>query len=202
MGQKLVGKTVPEGLKAYFKPFEVPVLSDIPFIGKIFFYHDSYVYFGYFVAIVLGIYLYNSRKGLNLRMVGESPAAADAAGINVTLYKYIHILAGGALCGLGGAYLSLVYVPAWQDNVTSGRGWIAVALVIFCTWNPYRAMLGSFAFGGLDILGFYWHKLDAKIISALPYVATVLVLIFISMKKSKENAPPQGLSVPYFREDR
>lgn len=202
MGQKLVGQTVPEALKAFFKPVEIPLLSNIPFIGKILFYHDVYVYFGYLVTIALGIYLYNSRKGLNLRMVGESPAAADAAGINVTLYKYIHILAGGALCGLGGAYLSLVYVPAWQENVTAGRGWIAVALVIFSTWNPYRAMFGAYAFGGLDILGFYWHKLDAKIISAMPYVATVVVLIFISMKKSKENAPPKGLGEPYFREDR
>ena len=159
---------------------------------------------GAMIAGALGafIFAFLTVKGLNLRMVGESPSAADAAGINVTLYKYVHNMIGGALCGLGGAYLSLVYVPAWQENVTAGRGWIAVALVIFSTWNPYRAILGSFAFGGLDILGFYWHKLDAKIISALPYVATVIVLIFISMKKSKENAPPQGLGEPYFREDR
>ncbi len=85
------------------------------------------------------VYFYRTYRGLNLKAVGENPAAADAASINVNLYKYVHILIGGALCGLGGAYLSLAYVPSWQDNVTAGRGWIAVALVVFAAWNPYKA---------------------------------------------------------------
>ena len=206
MGQRLIGEVVPEKVKAFFAIVKLPVLGDIPYIGAIFFTHDSFVYFGYIVAVVLGIYLYNTRKGLNLRMVGESPAAADASGISVSLYKYIHILLGGALCGLGGAYLSLVYVPAWQDNVTSGRGWIAVALVIFASWSPYKALLGAYIFGGLDIIGFRLQKFDIRVsqylIDMLPYVVTIIILVISSIKKSRENSPPKGLGVPYFREDR
>lgn len=206
MGKKLAGTVVPASLKASFAHIKIPLLGDIPFLGKVLFQHDWFVYMGYLLVIVLGIYLYKTRKGLNLRVIGENPAAADASGINVSLYKYVHILLGGALCGLGGAYLSLVYVPAWQENITAGRGWIAVALVIFTTWSPYKAILGSYFFGGLDIIGFRLQKFDIKIsqylIDMLPYIVTILVLIFISMKKSKENSPPKGLGVPYFREDR
>lgn len=206
MGQKLIGQAVPEVLKNFFKPVEIPLLGKIPFIGQIFFAHDIFVYLGYFTAVILGIYLYKTKVGLNVRAVGENPGAADAAGISVNLYKYLHILLGGALCGLGGAYLSLVYVPAWQDNVTAGRGWIAVALVIFATWSPYKALMGSYVFGGLDIIGFRLQKYNIKIsqylIDMLPYLVTIIVLVIISMKKSKENAPPSGLGNAYFREDR
>lgn len=206
MGQKLAGQVVPAEVKAWFGTVKLPLLRDIPYLGRILFQQDLLVYLGYFSAIALGIYLFNTRKGLNLRTVGENPAAADASGINVSLYKYVHIVAGGALCGLGGAYLSLVYVPAWQENITAGRGWIAVALVIFATWNPYKAATGAYLFGGLDIIGFRLQKFDIKIsqyfIEMLPYLVTIIVLIFISMKKSKENSPPKGLGNAYFREDR
>lgn len=206
MGQKLSGKVMPPEVKAYFIPVKLPFLSDIPYVGQILFSQDIFVYFGYIIVLIVGIYIYKTRKGLNLRIIGENPAAADAAGINVTLYKYVHILWGGALCGLGGAYLSLVYVPAWQDSITAGRGWIAVALVIFTTWNPYKALVGSFFFGALDIVGFRLQSFDIKIsqyfIDMLPYIVTILVLIIISLRKSKELAPPKGLGVPYFREER
>ena len=206
LGQKLVGQVSPENLKNFFQAFSFPLLGDIPFFGKVFFQQDIFVYAGYIVAIVLGIYLYKTRAGLNLRVTGENPGAADAAGINVELYKYIHILFGGALCGLGGAYLSLVYIPAWQENVVAGRGWIAVALVIVTAWNPYKAILGAYMFGALDIAGLWLQTFHFPIsqyfMDMLPYVVTILVLIFTSIKKSKENAPPQGLGVPFFREDR
>jgi Uncharacterized ABC-type transport system, permease component len=206
MGSSLSGKAVPASLKAFFKPAAIPLLGDIPFIGRIFFRQDVYIYFGYIVAILLGIYLYKSRAGLNLRAVGENPGSADAAGINISLYKYVHTLLGGALCGLGGAYLSLVYVPAWQENITAGRGWIAVALVIFATWNPYKAILGSFLFGGLDIIGFRLQgtkfAVSQYLIDMLPYVVTVAILVFTSFKKSKDNAPPKELGNPYSREER
>jgi general nucleoside transport system permease protein len=206
MGQKLVGQAAPESIKAFFRPAKLPFLGDIPAIGQIVFQQDAFVYLGYLTAIVLGIYVYKTRIGLNMRTVGENPAAADASGININLYKYAHILLGGALCGLAGAYLSLVYVPAWQDNVTSGRGWIAVALVIFTTWSPYKALVGSYVFGGLDIVGFRLQKYNIKVsqylIDMLPYIVTIAVLIIISMRKSKENAPPKGLGNAYFREDR
>jgi len=206
IGQSLVGEIVPDSIKAFFKPFAIPGLGQIPFIGQIFFNHDVFVYLGYIVAIILGIYLYKTRKGLNLRAVGENPGAADAVSINITLYKYTHILLGGALCGLGGAYLSLVYVPAWQENVTAGRGWIAVALVIFATWNPYKALLGAYLFGGLDIIGFRIQGTSIHIsqyfIDMLPYLVTILVLVIVSMGESRKNSPPKGLGEPYFREER
>jgi len=205
-GKELVGKVTPDNVKAFFAPVAVTGLSKIPFIGEVFFKQDPFVYLGYVLAILLGIYLYNTKAGLNLRAVGENPAAADAASINITLYKYIHVLLGGALCGLGGAYLSLVYVPAWQENVTAGRGWIAIALVIFSTWSPYKAIFGSYLFGGLDIIGFRLQgtsiHVSQYVFDMLPYLVTIIVLVVVSARKNKKNAPPQGLGVPYFREER
>ncbi len=206
IGQSLIGTVVPQNVGKFFKAVEMPLLSQIPFIGDVLFKQNIFVYMGYVCAISIGVYMYRTRKGLNLRMIGENPAAADASGINVTLYKYVHILAGGALCALGGAYLSLVYVPAWQENVTAGRGWIAVALVIFSMWNPYKAMASAYFFGGLDIIGFRIQKYNLPIsqyvIDMLPYIATILVLVVVSAKKSKENMAPESLGVSYFREDR
>lgn len=206
MGKSLSGKVIPADLKVFFKPFSIPILGDIPYIGKIFFQQDAYIYFGYIAAVLLGIYLFKSRYGLNLRAAGENPGSADAAGINISLYKYVHTLAGGALCGLGGAYLSLVYVPAWQENITAGRGWIAVALVIFATWNPYKALMGSYLFGGLDIIGFRIQgtkfAISQYFIDMLPYIVTIVVLVFVSFKKNKTSSPPKSLGEAYFREER
>lgn len=204
-GKKLIGEALPESMKSVFRAVKIPFLSDIPVIGPALFHQDILVYAGYATAIVLGIYLYKTRTGLNLRTIGENPGAADTAGINITLYKYVHILIGGALAGLGGAYLSLVTVPSWQDAVTGGKGWIAVALVIFITWNPYKATLGAYFFGGLSILGLYLQShvpIPQSIFDMLPYIATIIVLIMISLKKSKENNPPEALGTPYFREER
>ncbi|MBU3110896.1 ABC transporter permease [Clostridium lacusfryxellense] len=207
LGKKLIGKVTPDNIKVFFVPKRIPILSDIPFIGDVFFNHDVFVYLGYIVTILLFVYLYKTAKGLNTMAVGENPAAADAASINVALYKYVNTLIGGALCGLGGAYLSLVYVPAWQENVTAGKGWIAVALVIFATWRPQRALIGAYLFGGLDILGFRLQGIpnfavSQYIIDLLPYVATIVILVIVSMRKSSKNSPPAGLSNPYFREER
>ena len=160
-----MGHVLPESFTRFFRPLSLPFLAKIPVLGPIlsvFLEQDLFVFFGYVVAILSGIYLYNTRWGLNLRAVGENTAAADASGINVTLYKYVHILLGGAFCGLGGAYLSLVFVPSWQENITSGRGWIAVALVIFTSWNPYKAIWGAILFGGLDIVGFRIQSLNTR----------------------------------------
>lgn len=206
IGQSLIGEVIPDSIKLFFIPRAIPLLSKIPVLGYGIFNQNIFVYMGYVLAIGLGFYLYHTRYGLNLRVVGENPSAADASGIDVGLYKYIHILLGGALCGLGGAYLSIVYVPTWQENITAGRGWIAVALVIFIIWSPYRALFGAYLFGGLDILGFRLQKFDVNIsqyvIDMLPYVVTILVLIVTSMRNSKELSPPRGLGEPYFREDR
>ncbi|SMB91589.1 nucleoside ABC transporter membrane protein [Desulfonispora thiosulfatigenes DSM 11270] len=206
LGSNLIGEIAPDSIKVFFSPLALPILSKIPVIGPIFFNHDPFVYLGYLSTVLLGIYLYKTRVGLNLRAVGENPAAADSASINVSKYKYFHILLGGAFAGLGGAYLSLVYVPAWQEYITAGRGWIAVALVIFAVWNPYKAIAGAYLFGGLDIIGFRIQGsgiiISQYFIDMLPYLVTIIVLVFVSMRKLKENAPPKGLGNPYFREER
>jgi simple sugar transport system permease protein len=206
LGTRVMGAVLPQTIKNFFQAISIPALSNIPIIGKIFFQQDIFVYFGYVVAILASIYLFKTRKGLNLRAIGENAAAADASGINVNLYKYINIILGGALCGLGGAYLSLVIIPVWQENVVAGRGWIAVALVIFASWNPMKALIGSYLFGGLNILGFRLQSIGIQfsqyVIDMLPYAATILIVIISTRKNKKEDMPPADLSVPYFREDR
>lgn len=202
IGKSLIGQELTEATKMFFTPIKIPVLGDLPVIGRIFFSQDTFVYFGYLTAILGGIYLYKTRFGLSLRAVGENPKAADAASIKIYLYRYVHVLIGGALCGLGGAYLSLAAVKTWQDSITAGKGWIAIALVIFATWNPWKAILGAFLFGGLDIIGFRLNlPISTYIFDMLPYVATIAVLI-ITTRKYQKNAPPKALGVPYLREER
>jgi simple sugar transport system permease protein len=205
LGQSLVGEVLPKSFTNVFREISLPLLNKIPLIGPVFFEQNIFVYLGFLTTILLGVYFNFTRYGLNAKTVGENPYAADANGISVSLYKYVHILMGSALCGLGGAYLSLVYIPAWQENITAGRGWIAVALVIFSMWHPYRALIGAFVFGGLDIIGFRLQELNISIsqylIDMFPYIVTILVLIFNSVRKDF-NAGPKGLSVSYFREER
>ncbi len=206
LGQRVMGSIVPGDIKSFFVARPIPVLSSIPYIGEIFFQQDVFVYFGYLTILASTYYLFRTKKGLNLRAVGESAAAADASGVNVTLYKYAHILLGGALCGLGGAYMSLVTVPVWQEHIIAGRGWIAVALVIFASWNPVKAMIGAFLFGGLSILGFRLQSMGIQIsqylIDMLPYAATIVIVIISTRKNKKEDLPPADLGNPYFREER
>lgn len=206
VGKPYVGKAAPEAIKSFFEKVNIPLLSDIPVIGEIFFRHDVFVYLGYIATIWTLVYFYKTRWGLNLRSVGESAASADASGINVDKYKYIHTIIGGALAGLGGAYLSLVTIPVWQEGVTGGRGWIAVALVIFASWKPGKAMLGAMLFGGLDIIGFRLQGMGIHVsqylIDMLPYLTTIVVLIISTRKNKPEDMPPADLSIPYFREER
>lgn len=206
VGQSSIGFSVPSTVSKFFAKTQIPFLGDIPFIGPVFFRQDVFVYFAYVVVIAACIYMYKTRMGLNMRAVGENAAAADASGINVMLYKYAHIIAGGALCGLGGAYLSLIRVPIWQADVVTGRGWIAVALVIFASWNPLKALIGAFFFGGLSILGLRLQAMGFSIsqylVDMVPYVATVVIVIISSHKRKKENQPPADLGNNYFREER
>lgn len=206
VGQPLLGNMAPQEVITFFAKTPIPGLSSIPFIGPIFFKQDVFVYFGYVVFILAAVYIYKTRMGLNLRAVGENTAASDASGINVNLYKYAHILAGGALCGLGGAYLSLVRVPIWQSDVVAGRGWIAVALVIFASWNPVKAFFGAVLFGGLSILGLRLQAMGINVsqslVDMIPYVATIVIVIISTHKKSKESQAPGDLGNSYFREER
>ncbi len=185
----------------------IPVLSDIPYVGKLFFQYNPFVYFGILLCILMGIYILHTRKGLNLCAVGENPGAADAAGGNVTRVKYFNILLGGGVCGIGGAYISLVLCGGiWVTDSVNGLGWIAVALVIFASWNPFKAILGSFIFGAFNILKFYIPKnivtIPEAIFDMLPFLVTAIVLIVTSIRKSKENTQPAGCGINYFREER
>lgn len=185
----------------------IPVLSDIPYVGKLFFQYNPFVYFGILLCILMGIYILHTRKGLNLCAVGENPGAADAAGVNVTRVKYFNILLGGGVCGIGGAYISLVLCGGiWVTDSVNGLGWIAVALVIFASWNPFKAILGSFIFGAFNILKFYIPKnivtIPEAVFDMLPFLVTAIVLIVTSIRKSKENTQPAGCGINYFREER
>lgn len=206
LGQKVMGTLVPTDVQNFFSAKPIPVLSSIPYLGDIFFNQDIFVYFGYILIILATFYLFKTQQGLNLRAVGESAASADASGINVSLYKYIHVVLGGALCGLGGAYMSLVMVPVWQENIIAGRGWIAVALVIFASWHPVKALIGGFLFGGLSIVGFRLQSMGIHVsqylVDMLPYAATIVIVIISTRKNKKEDMAPADLGNAYFREER
>ena len=206
LGQQSGGYVaVGDATKSAFAAINIPVLSDIPVIGGLLFQYNWMVYFAVAVAIALAWFFKKSRVGLNLRAIGEDPATADAAGINITKYKYAAILIGGGICGIGGMYMSMVTTKGvWVHGCVSGYGWLAVALVIFAMWSPMRAILVALVFGGLTIMRMYVNipGLPAQIYEMLPYGATILVLVITSMKQSREHAQPKGCGVNYFREER
>lgn len=185
---------------------KMPIGSTTGVFGTIFFNHGILVYLAIVVAIVAAILLKKSRIGLNLRAVGESPATADAAGINVSKYKWAAILSGSSIAGLGGLFYVLDFVNgSWENSSTiQSFGWMAVALVIFCVWKPSIAILGSIIFGIFFILPSYINvsNVVSKIFSMLPYVVTIVVLIVTSIVGKKSVQPPAGLGVSYFREER
>jgi len=185
---------------------QIPVLSQIPYIGTTFFSFGFLAYVAIIIAIVSSWYLNHTRSGLNLRAVGENPATADAAGINVTRYKYLSTIIGGMIAGLGGLYFVMDYTAgAWTNNGFGDRGWLAIAIVIFALWKPKSSILSSLIFGGLYIICVYIPGLSAagkELIKMLPYVVTILVLVVISIRNKRENQPPASLGLSYFREDR
>lgn len=185
---------------------KIPLLSDIPVIGDIFFSYGVLTYLSIIISLLLAWYMSRTRNGLNLRAVGESPATADAAGINVTKFKYLATCIGGGISGLGGLYFVMEYSGGtWTNNGFGDRGWLAIALVIFARWKPIHAIWGSILFGGLYILYLYISGLSRawqEIFKMLPYVVTILVLILTSLRKKRENQPPASLGIAYFREER
>jgi general nucleoside transport system permease protein len=179
--------------------FEVPVLADIPFIGPALFKQHPMVW----VAIGLMIWwLQKSRSGLVLRAVGESPESAHALGYPVRWIRLAAVVAGGALCGVAGAYLSTVYTPLWVEGMTAGRGWIALALTTFATWRPARVLLGAYLFGGVTMLQFHLQgvgvQVPSQLLVALPYLATIVVLVLISSNAAWIRANmPASLGKPF-----
>ncbi len=189
-----------------FQVIHIPILAKIPVLGPIFFQQDALVYISILITILIWYVLYRSKWGLSIRSVGQNPAAADAVGISVSRVRYFCTIVGGVLAGMGGAYLSLAYAPSWQENMTSGRGWIAVALVIFALWNPLRAILGSYLFGGVEALTFRLQTAGVNIstfyLSMLPYILTILVLVLVTIRYAQEADAPASLGVAYDREER
>ena len=184
---------------------KLPVLSEIPVIGELLFSYGWMTYFCIALTFILSWFLFKTRVGLNLRSIGESAATADAAGVDVARYKYVATIAGGMLAGLGGLYFVMEYTGGtWVNNGFGDRGWLAVALVIFARWRPLNAIWGAFLFGGLYILYLYLPLTRAmqEIFKALPYVVTIVVLVITSLRKKREDQPPAGLGLPYFRESR
>ena len=189
---------------AYTK--SIPVLSELPVVGRIFFSYGFLTYLCIVLAVALSWFLARTRKGLNLKAVGENPGTADAAGISVSRYKYLATCIGSGISGLGGLYFVMEYSGGtWTNNGFGDRGWLAIALVIFALWKPIRAIWGSILFGGLYILYLYIPGLGRstqEIFKMLPYLVTILVLIITSFRKKRENQPPAALGLPYFREER
>ena len=195
---------LPEGILDSLGKVEIPFLTDIPVLGKLLFNYNIFVYLGVAAAILCAIYLHRTKAGLNVRAVGENPAAADAAGLPVTKLKYLNLMLGGGLCGIGGAYCSMIICNGvWVTSCVNGLGWIAVALVIFATWNPNRAILAALVFGGFSVLKYYVPQvIPSSIFDMIPFLMTIVVLVVTSIRFSKENAQPKSCGVNYFREER
>jgi simple sugar transport system permease protein len=181
-------------------------LQDMLLVGPVVFGQSVLVYASWACVALVALYLARTRLGLNVRAVGESPAAADAMGINVTAYRYAHTLAGGAFAGIGGACFSVSITPQWVDGLTSGAGWIAIALVIFAFWRPGLVLVGAYLFGAFQALPFTLQArgvtIAPELLQALPYVMTVVVLTLVSASGARRRlGAPGGLGVPYVREE-
>jgi general nucleoside transport system permease protein len=201
IGSSVVGKAP----RASFREFSVPGLGDIPGVGTVLFEHHLLVFAAYVAAPLVWFVLQRTRLGLHLRAVGENPAAADAMGVSVAAYRWGAVLFGGAMAGLAGATLSLAESPGWTEGMTAGRGWIALALVIFATWDPLRALVGAYFFGCLDVLAFRAQligvDIQPTILGMIPYVATFVVLVVVTvLGVHKRLGAPKALGVPYARE--
>jgi simple sugar transport system permease protein len=202
-GATLVGRVGPR-----FLPVELPLLSKIPYLGESLFTQDPMVYAMYLLVPLAWYYIYKTRPGLHLRAVGENPATADSLGISVPRTRYFYTILGGALIGLGGAHFSLAYAPGWAENLTAGRGWIAIALVIFATWNPLRAVVGAVLFGGVNAIQFRLQAEGTTIPPAFmnmwPYLLTIVVLVIITWWDAfgKRMGAPAALGSSYVREER
>jgi simple sugar transport system permease protein len=190
IGQAYSGQSLPE-----FPKLDIPVLTELPIIGPLIFGQDALVYLSIAIVAAVAWVLTSTRTGLIIRAIGENHDAAHAIGYPVVAYRYATIMFGGACAGLGGAYLSIVQTPLWVENMTAGRGWIALALVVFAAWRPWRALMGAYLFGGITIIQLHSQAfgldVEPQLLAMLPYLATILVLVLISYSKTKArlNAP-------------
>lgn len=203
LGRNIVGVPPPDS----FRRLDVPVLAQLPVLGRILFQQSALVYVSFGLVAFLWWYIYRTRAGLRLRAIGERPEAADAMGVDVARLRAVYVILGGALAGLGGAAISLGTNPGWTEGMTAGRGWIAVALVIFAAWNPLRAAVGAYLFGGVEAGQFRLQTagvdLSPFFLNMLPYLFTILVLV-LSTRESTRRAlrAPAALGRAFTREER
>ena len=201
-----------EQLLSRFEPVAIPGLSDIPIVGEALFDQDPIVYFTFYVLpVMLWFLLFRTRHGMNLRAVGENPAAADAVGVNVTGMRFTYATIGAALSGAGGAHLVLGYTQNWSIGVVSGAGWVSLAVVIFAAWRPFLVVLGSLLFGAMTSLGFVaqarqWN-VPSYVLAMLPYLVTLALILLPAglaavTRRGRASSAPAALAVPYYREDR
>ncbi len=201
MGKRFIGMPP----RVQLKPVPIPGLSEIPILGPLLFQQDVLVYISLLMVPILWFMFYRTRWGLILRSVGESPATADAMGINIFRVRYLAVFFGGLMAGIGGAYLSIVYAPAWIEGMTAGIGWIVIALTIFATWDPARALLGAYLFGSVRVLQFRLQALGISppLLNTLPFILTILVLMISAGEAMRKRlGAPAALMQPYTREER
>jgi simple sugar transport system permease protein len=200
-GKRFVGQTPPS-----FDSWAIPILSDLPVAGAVLFDHPAPVYLSYLIVPAVWWVVRRSRWGLSLKAVGEDPGVADAMGLPVARIRILATLFGGALAGLGGACITLAYSRMWLEGIVAGRGWIAIALVIFAFWDPLKAAAGAWVFGGINALQLRLQATGSHIppsfLLMLPYLVTIGVLVVIAMGKGRLSGAPSSLGLPYYREDR
>ncbi len=192
-----VGKPYESEILPTVGPVRIPLLADIPIIGEPLFAQQALVYFSWALFGALVWFLYRSRPGLVLRSIGESPSSAHSIGYHVIRIRYMATIFGGAMAGIGGAFLSVMYTPLWVEGMIAGRGWIAIALVVFATWRPFRVLVGAYLFGGVMVAQLFVQgsgleiNIPSQFLSALPYLATIIVLVIISRDQNtvRLNAP-------------
>lgn len=198
---------LPEHVTSQMRSISVPGLSDLPVVGELLFSYNPFIYIGIVIAILLAIFYNRTQAGLNVRAIGENPAAADAAGVHILAWKYVNIIIGGGICGIGGAFtIMITNGGVWISDCVGGLGWIAVALVIFAAWKPVNAIWGSFVFGAMRILKYYVNKEVIHIPDAfydmLPFLVTAIILVIVSARQVRDKAQPAACGKNYFREDR
>jgi len=197
IGKPYVGKPLIHKMEAV----PIPVLSDIPFLGPVFFDHSPFFYLAVLLAVAVWFTLKHTRPGIVIRSAGENPVATEAQGINVHRIRYWCVMIGGAFSGLAGAHLSTSYSKSWIEGMTAGRGWIVIALTIFALWNPLRAMVGAFLFGGIFVLQYLLQPMgiSPNFLAMLPYLSTLLVLLAGALRDQRKLSAPAMLGEPYRR---
>lgn len=182
-------------------PVDIPILSDIPVIGRLFFEQDLFVYASIALTVLVALYLKRTRSGLTLRSIGENHASAHGLGLPVLRVRFLAILFGGACAGLAGAYLALVYTRFWSPGMTAGRGWIALALVVFAAWRPSWVLVGAYIFGAATVLQLHAQAaqmgVPSQLLSAVPYLATIIALLLLSLRHGRAIGAPGSLGMPF-----